>query len=148
MTGNHLDLNKLNLWDLHVTSVRFFQAPDTGPPTYNLEIEVNIRPGTLAPDSPGSTASFRFCDCCEFGAGVDVRMWAMVGPELAEGHAVPVEGHSSLTRYTLDLRAPGGTIEIVARSFIYKGPDITKITAIPSESMNWSWNDLQDRKRK
>lgn len=128
----NLDLDKLNLWDLQVTSVRFYQPEDVGRPSYNLELEVDIRPGTLAPDSLRQAAWFRFYDCLEFVAGIDVRMWIMVGPELAEGHAVPVDGDPSLTRYTLELRAPGGTIDIVAKSFVYDGPDITKIAATPS----------------
>jgi hypothetical protein len=130
MADDH-DLNSFNLWDLEVTSIRFFQPTDIGRPTYDLIVEVGIRSGTLGPDSPKQSAQFWFCDCQEFGVAIDVRMWSMVGPELAEGRAVVFDGYSSFTRYTLEMRPPGGSLEVLARSFRYEGPNIRKIVSDP-----------------
>jgi hypothetical protein len=125
-TDQHI--SNLNLWDLEVTSIRLFQSTDKGPPTFDLEVAVTIRPHTVAPDSQKENGWFRFYECVEFGAAIDVRMWAMVGPELSEGRDVPSEVDAAFTRYTLNLRPPGGSLEVVARSFDYEGPDIRTIS--------------------
>jgi hypothetical protein len=125
--ARNLNLNTLNLWDLEVTSIRLFRPVDTGPPSYDLDLTIDIRPGTLAPDSPSQNARFRFYECIEFGAAIDIRMWTMLGPELGTGRAVTSAAHSEFTRYTLELRPPSGSLEIVARSFSYEGPELDNV---------------------
>jgi hypothetical protein len=123
----NLNLNTLNLWDLEVTSIRLFRPVDTGRPSYDLDLTIDIRPGTLAPNSPRQNARFRFYECIEFGAAIDVRMWTMLGPELATGRAVAPAVHSEFTRYTLELRPPSGSLEVVAKSFSYEGPELDNV---------------------